>query len=448
MPAVGPQAPGRRVDRGRGPRSRGHQRTRARDRALMAAAETHVADAYDVVVVGGGAAGLAAAIAAGEQGARVLVLEKDASPGRSILATGNGRCNFCTVNIRPDAYNDPAFVGAVMGARPLDDILDFFRGLGLRWCLEDERLYPLSKRATSVRNVLLRRAEGLGTTLAPARRVCGLAADGGVAEAPSYTLAYEELFEPGAVRHVRAGHVVLATGGVHQENGHALASGPGLETAPAVPVLCPVGCEENPLLGLDGCRLTCRVHLSHGEFPCFSERGEVLVRSYGLSGIVMFNLSRHVLPGDLIELDLLPDLSRSELRQLVDPWGSGTFETGCLDGVLDPTIARLLERLARRRWALPGLERQAAQSDSEALMEIAKCLPLRATGTCRHEQAQVVRGGLATRQFSPETLECVTHPGLYAAGEALDVDGECGGFNLAWAWKSGLVAGAAAASAS
>jgi len=192
-------------------------------------------------------------------------------------------------------------------------------------------------------------------------------------------------------------------------------------------------------------RLHVRAQLTHTAFPVWSERGEVLLRSYGLSGIVVFNMSRQVTPGDLIELDLLPDLTKSELQQMVDPFAHGSFEDGCLDGVLDPDVASTLEGLARSRWTLEDTGRNEPASDSEALMALAKSYPLRATGTTGHEQAQVLRGGLCTNQFSTETLECTSIPGLFATGEALDVDGECGGFNLSWAWKSGMVAGTAAA---
>jgi predicted flavoprotein YhiN len=180
-------------------------------------------------------------------------------------------------------------------------------------------------------------------------------------------------------------------------------------------------------------------------FPCWSERGEVLFRSFGLSGIVIFNLSREARENDLVELDLTPELAPSELQQLVDPFARGSFARGCLDGVLDPKIAESLERLARERWQLPGLDRDEPASESAALISLAKSLPLRVTRAMAEEGAQVTRGGLENSQFSTDTLECAAHPRLFACGEALDVDGACGGFNLSWAWKSAMVAGRAAA---
>ena len=110
--------------------------------------------------------------------------------------------------------------------------------------------------------------------------------------------------------------------------------------------------------------------------------------------------------------------------------GRGEFTPGCLDGVLDPKVAAVVEGMAE---------------DSEEMISLVKALPLRATGTCEKDSAQVTQGGLVNEQFDDGTLECTEVPGLFACGEVLDVDGACGGYNLSWAWKSGMVAGAAAA---
>ena len=421
-------------------RQRRVSRAKLQERRLQAAAAVDVAPSYDVIVVGGGASGLVAAICAGEKGAHVLLLESSPECGRPLLATGNGRCNFSNVGLAPKYYNDPAFVQAVFGDDPLADILSFFRQCNMRWCLEEERLYPLSRRAASVRNVLLRRAWSAGVTIACARSVIGASrTDEG------FKVTYREEFADNMERVVESHSLVVSTGGTQSTHDFDVADSLGLESKPAQPILCPVGCEPNPILDLDGRRLHVRAQLTHTAFPVWSERGEVLLRSYGLSGIVVFNMSRQVIPGDLIELDLLPDLTKSELQQMVDPFAHGSFEDGCLDGVLDPDVASTLEGLARSRWTLEDTGRNEPASDSEALMALAKSYPLRATGTTGHEQAQVLRGGLCTNQFSTETLECTSMPGLFATGEALDVDGECGGFNLSWAWKSGMVAGTAAA---
>lgn len=437
-------------------------RAAQRERLLQAAAAVVQPMDCDVTVIGGGASGLVAAITAAEAGASVVVLERDLECGRPILATGNGRCNFANVHLDARRYNDPEFVDAVCGPRWLDDVLTFFRDCGLRWCLEDDRLYPVSRQAASVRNVLLARARKAGVVLAPGREFHDLswikpewlgelspathynpaastAAPAGMAE-----IAHTQPLDPsGAFILPGSRAVILACGGEPLP----FIGNLGIRTAKRTPVLCPIACEPSPLSQLDGRRVHAQAYLTNADalFPSWHERGEVLFRSYGLSGIVVFDFSRRAEAGDLVELDLAPDLNQSQLQQLVDPWGHGDFEPGCLDGVLDPVIAAQLEQLARRRWRIDWPEREQATSDSAALISLVKKLPFIVTGPTETEKAQVTRGGLCNDQFDVTTLASREHPWLYACGEALDVDADCGGFNLAWAWKSGLVAGKAAA---
>lgn len=410
-------------------------RSAQRQRLQEAASHIAVPDTCDVVVVGGGAAGLIAAIVAAEAGATVVVLERELECGKTILATGNGRCNFANIRLDPRRYNNPAFVQDVCGTRWLDDVLSFFRACGLRWGLEDDRLYPMSRQAASVRNVLLARARKADVVLAPAREVVQVAQG-----AVTYRLDTGH-DEPLATLH--APSVILATGGGLSAAIESL----GLRVLPTAPVLCPLACEPSPLSALDGRRALAQAQLTKADsfFPSWRERGEVLFRPYGISGILTFDLSRRAEQGDLVELDLVPDVNMSELRQLIDPFVHGDFESGCIDGIVDPAIAAMLEGLAHERWHIDWAERDQPTSDSDALIKLLKALPLVVSGPAETEHAQVTRGGLDVDQFDSATLASHELPWLHACGEALDIDADCGGFNLAWAWKSGMVAGAAAA---
>jgi predicted flavoprotein YhiN len=179
--------------------------------------------------------------------------------------------------------------------------------------------------------------------------------------------------------------------------------------------------EDPTLRDIDGRRSQAILTLKRDDTIVAVERGEVLFKKDALSGICIFNLSRVARARDTLNLDLLPDLSLDEARKY-------THHT--LSGVLDPVIANAL------------IEREGS---IDAALVRAKSWELNVRGLTDTNRAQVMRGGLILSDFSSATLEAKEHPGLFAAGEALDVDGPCGGFNLAWAWKSGMVAGKNAA---
>lgn len=393
-------------------------RSQAREEALARAASVDVPGAADVAVLGGGASGLAAAIAAAESGARVVVLERGLACGRTILATGNGRCNLANALPSADRYNDPAFVEAVCGGTEgfRRDVLDFFDACGLQTVCEDRgRLYPCSRQASSVREVLLARVRRSGAVLAPAREVTAVTRG-----AEGWLVGFSGAGGGVVPGEVRARTVVVSVGG-----GEGLLAGLGLACAPFEPVLCALACDpEDPrvrLAALDGRRAHVAARLLRDGAEVACERGEVLFRPYGVSGIAAFDLSRLARGGDVVSLCFADGaLAPAELRRLRDAAGS------CA-GFLDPAIESAL-----------------AQGGADPL-ELASDLRLVVRGPAEPERAQVTRGGLRTGQFDPKTLEALEAPGLFACGEALDVDGACGGFNLAWAWKSGLVAGASAA---
>ena len=444
----------------KGPRKaagRGESRSRERERQLREAAGAELPRQADVCVVGGGAAGLACAIAAREAGARrVVVLERDLACGRTILATGNGRCNFCNTRLEAASYNHPELTAAVMGApdEALPRVLGFFRAGGLAWVEEDGRLYPRSRQAASVRNVLLSRCWRDGITLAPAREVTGTTRRHG-----TWYVRYRERWVAGELGMAPAredegvfGHerllpcrrLVVASGG----GTSALAAELGLPLVPESPVLCGVAAKAaSPRLleAIDGRRAHCVASLTRGGRVVLREAGEVLFRPWGLSGIVSFDLSRHARAGDMIELDLAPEVDAWEVDHLV---ASRPGDTAALDGILDPVIAAELVGLAGGTGS-DGLAWRVAP--------LVKGLPFRVTGLAETERAQVTRGGIDVASLDPETLalrgiSCMAasgsadgHPHLFACGEALDVDGACGGFNLAWAWLSGMRAGEAAA---
>ena len=401
------------------PRSTSHARRTpsrlARERELAARARAvELPRVADVVVLGAGASGLAAAITAAESGASVVAVERSLECGRSILATGGGRCNLANASLSAERYHNPDFVSAVCGESFLEDVLGFFSDCGLAVAEEEDgRLYPVTREASSVREVLVSRALKASVTFACGREATAVTEDGG-----SFDLDLAPTFEGGRRELLGARAIVIATGGGCDAPAKCL----GLPVVSPRPALCPLACEGLDFSALDGRRARASARLARDGATIARETGELLFRPYGISGIVSFDLSRNALPGDRVMLDLLPEVDVETARELAAHGGTA--------GLLDDALAAQLGRHGK------------AAGDVVAR---AKAIELLVTGAADERRAQVTAGGIDVGALDTSTLECRGVPRAFACGEAVDVDGACGGFNLAWAWKSGIVAGASAA---
>lgn len=416
-----------------------------------------------LAIIGGGAAGLAAAVTAARElrllgvPGDVVVYEADERVGRSILATGNGRCNFSNAHIDAAVYRNASFAGAALEAlavcseemagpdpeeafgaagRP-DPVHAFFVGLGLVWREEGEgRLYPLANKATSVLDVLRAAAADFGVAEACGRRAVRL----DVPDRPGGR--FHLRFADGTVGHADA--VVLATGG--RTARELLPEGVGYTAAR--PVLGPLRTATDVVRHLNNLRVRCAVALAGPDgAPKAREAGELLFRDYGVSGIAVFNLSRFAEPGDRLLVDLLPQVPEDGCsaflharRRRLSAEGRALSREAFLRGMLLPAVARAVLEEA-------GLAPEApfAKRDVAALARALKAFPLEVRGMGDDRQCQVRRGGADVAAFDPRTLEARAVPGLHVVGEALDVDAPCGGCNLHWAWASGILAGRAAA---
>lgn len=419
---------------------------------------------YDAIVIGGGASGLAAAVSAARAEAKTAIVERDVACGLKILATGNGRCNLSAARIDTARYRHPSFVHAVMGTQPERDLAAFFDSVGIVTTEEDGRLYPLSLKAESVRDALLRACERLGIDILSGCNVTGFHQDDtGTwriavtqpasdlktktrSDRKSNVRALRRALENAPKRTVelQAKALVIATGG----NPADIAESLELPLVPATPVLCPVAAEvvdiPHALEDLDGLRTRASVTLKHEGAGTWSEEGEVLFRPYGISGVVAFNLSRRVAPADTVLLDFFPTVDRESFhaalkdRELV----MGPFspdDPTWFDGMLAPALARCACGIYRH--CHPGT------ADVVHLVSVLKHFKLKAHRTAEEKSAQVMRGGIPVESVSVENLAYKgnEHGNLFICGEALDVDADCGGYNLAWAWLSGARCGNAAA---
>ena len=420
----------------------------------------------DIAIVGGGAAGLAAAIVAAQAAhaagkpLRVVVLEASDRVGRSILKTGNGRCNFTNQHIAEGPaladYRNADFVRAALDALNVvfpepdfnDPVLAFFEDLGLEWRQEEDgRRYPLSNKASTVLDVLRAEAARLGVEEVCEARVAAVEAPTEADKPFTLRLADGQFW--------RAGAAVVAAGGAAVERIDFVSPLSDLTINPAQPTLGPLAVTEADQAftrELDNIRVRCCVSLFREESPgsntlalVRAETGELLFRPYGVSGICVFNLSRLARPGDTVQINFLQmgdfDHSRiyidSRLAGLAEHLGQAPTYEQFMRGLVLPRVADTLFKRA-------GLNAQDTAVAEELFQMLCLC-GFEVAGVGPADVCQVQRGGFVPEQFDSATMQALDQPGLFVVGEALDVDGPCGGYNLHWAWASGMLSGYAAA---
>ncbi len=393
-------------------------------------------------VIGGGAAGLTAAITAAEQGDSVILYERMDRIGKKLLATGNGRCNLLNTTPRP-YFGQGDFARRVFFLMGPDKQITFWHRHGLRvWEEEDGRVYPATFQAATVLDVLRFHLERLRVEV-----LTGAAADGLRRSDQGWHLSLAGQGEQGPFD-----RVIVTGGGKAQPKlgsdgsayGLLLAQGHRLRTPK--PALTALETDRQAIRGLSGLRVKANVTLMHGTRRGAKADGEVLFTDYGLSGICVMDCARDALPGNTLTLNLSAPLgyhARSEvlgeLQRRRNIW-RGEPASRILCGLVAP---RLGERLAETAGVPLGGRRaeQLSKDELDALCGALQSWPLQITGKRGFDQAQVTAGGIDTDDFSPITLESTLAPGLHAAGEVLNVDGPCGGYNLMFAFGSGMLAG-------
>ena len=394
-----------------------------------------------VVILGGGASGILAALTAAEDPQnRVILLERQQRIGRKLLATGNGRCNLTNLGATAENYHgeDPEFARPALEAFTPKDTLAFFRGLGLLTVTEyGGRVYPLSNSANSVLDVLRFALERAGVelrTACPARQLRR--------EKQGYTVITDE-------GSLHADKLVLACGGAAGEklggvmDGYGLAKDLGHKRTALYPALAPILTAPEYPRALKGVRAQAALRLMRGGELLAQRAGEAQFTETGVSGPAAFDLSRAAAAGGdglTLHLDFLPGGEDA----------AGLLEKRCRDfpaqpaselftGMLHNRLGRMLVKYSGIDAAAPLGSLTAAQREKAAAACRDFCLAVR--GTAGFEAAQVTAGGVRTGGVNPRTLESWFSPGLFLCGEVLDVDGDCGGYNLQWAWASGRLAG-------
>ena len=406
---------------------------------------------YSVGIIGGGAAGLTAAIAAAEKGAEVTVLERNDRPGKKLLSTGNGKCNLGNENLSPGNYytTEPDFLEGCLKRFGTAETKAFFGGIGLMIKGRNGYLYPVSEQASAVLDVLRYQVYAQGTELVTDCKIEGIEKNRGNGKIHVWGNGKTFSFD----------RVILACGGRaapktgSDGSGYLLAEQLGHRIIPTVPALVQLKCREDYLKSVAGVRTDALVTVLHRGKELARERGELQLTDYGISGIPVFQVSRlvnYILKEEReaeIVIDFLPDETRESFEALcggrIHLQRNRTVEE-FFTGILHKKLMMLFIRLA-------GLRPQELVTDVDRnkirqVYRLCRQWKVHVTGSNSYDNAQVCAGGVPLNQVTTD-LESKKVPGIYFAGEILDVDGKCGGYNLQWAWCSGYLAGCAAAGA-
>ena len=397
-----------------------------------------------IIIIGGGASGLAAACICARAGIPFLLLEKEARLGRKLLATGNGRCNLMNTG-EPVFFGEEAFARQVLSVCGAAEVGEFFRKLGLTFFEEEAgRVYPLTRQAATVLDCLVSCIEN-----SPGSRV---KTDCPVQDITRTETGYKVLTEHGGEYY--APRVILSPGSPAapklggSESLMQLLVKLGHSLVPFFPALSALETDTMEIKGMAGKRVPAWLTLLYGKDPVCASAGELLFTEYGLSGLCAMQLARDAHTGLAAGKKVSVSIDFSPLLGLIPP-----LMRRLDPGQREPGTAKqeVLELLKQREHTLGSdlvftglLPRQLAQKlKGQPLQSAANWLSgllLPVKGIKGFDQAQVAAGGIACKDFNPFTMESKIMPGLYLCGEALNVDGDTGGFNLLFAWATGILA--------
>ena len=397
----------------------------------------------EIAVIGGGASGMMAAITARKSGKEVVILERKDRILKKVLITGNGRCNITNVNANISNYfgKNISSVENILNSFNPQDTMDFFNGLGVV-CNEENRgkVYPLSGQASSVVDALRFEAERLGVRIETEFYVRKIEKEGF-----KFKIYSEER------KKIEAGRVIIAAGGQSYPelgsngSGFELAKELGHSVTKLSPSIVQLKTEKHQVKGLQGITTDAAVTAYGDNKKICTYDGELLFTDYGISGNVVFNIS-FVMPlykNVEFEIDFMEKFDYNELYEILKErkkiMSHLTMEN-YFNGMINKKLGQFLSKMS-------GIEKLSKPvkdlNDSEIrkLCTVLKKYRVKILDTTGFKNAQITAGGVSLDEVNPETLESKIVKGLYFSGEVLDVYGECGGFNLQWAWASGYIAG-------
>lgn len=396
---------------------------------------------FDVAVIGGGASGLPAAIASSKGGRKVVIIEKNDRIGKKIICTGNGRCNLSNKNLVTDTsyvmYNNRKFVTYALNSIDNAILRSFLESIGLLSGYEGERMYPYSFNSAQVVDVLRQAVENNHimvklntevTNITKANNIFTISNSGG--------------------KDIYAQAVIIATGSganMEREQKYFLKDHGVVEPMPS---LLPIKTDMTYLKGLNGVRVKARLSLYHDGEKLYGEIGEVLFKNFGVSGVCAFSASSYIARNIRrssydcfkVRLDFMPEYNEKAVLEKLLSRNNLVKENGTLErlfvGLFHKNVAlNIIAQAGFKKDTYPNFE------NMKKLAGVIKNFDLQVVGLPPMSVAQVASGGYDVKNFSKHSFESRIVSGVYVVGEALDIDGICGGYNMHFAMASGLVAG-------
>lgn len=425
---------------------------------------------HEFIIVGGGAAGMTAAIVAARAGVDTAVIEQNEIPGKKILATGNGKCNYTNMVQKGECYRgtNPAIAMQLLKKYDVSGILNFFESIGILPKERNGYVYPNSEQAASVREALEMEMQECNVTLYTNCHVDKIrkkdtsfflkAQEKGVLSIPLEASGkkgkkhVKTLFSEPYEVEFQANYVLLSNGGCAGNikgadgSGYEIAKSFGHTIVQPVPALVQLHAKEDVCADMAGVRQEAKAVLFVGENR-YAETGEFLFTEQGISGIPVMQLSTYASrklhteqnSGEIkLCLDFFPDAIQNKLQQILEDRKERFLGRSAEKALVGFLPAKLITGILKQCGYAKNVPVKAV--DVKRLAETMKCFCLTITGTNGFEQAQVTSGGVSTEEINPVTMESVFCPDLFFAGELADIDGTCGGYNLSWAWLSAFAA--------
>lgn len=396
-----------------------------------------------IVIIGGGAAGLISAIYAKTPNNEVTILERNSTCGKKILATGNGKCNYWNSDQNINHYHSTnnELLSEIITTDLQEEALNFFNNLGIVPKIKNGYYYPFSNQATTIKNALLRETERKGIEIKNDFLV------------EKITKQDNYFIIEGANELIKADKVILATGSKASPKtgsdgiGYKLLKRFNHNIIEPLPALVQLKTTGNYLKNWAGIRTDVKVSLYENNNLIKEEIGEIQLTDYGISGICIFNLSRYISIGLLnnkteeVVINFLPFIENNPKNYLENLFKNNNSIKTQLEGILNNKLVDVLLKVSNinENKSYNNL----SDKEKDILINNLVSFKVTVTGTNSYDQAQVCSGGLPLTEINKTTMESLLVKGLYVVGELLDVDGDCGGYNLGFAWMSGILAGKA-----